>query len=65
MKIEVGKTYMRKVSGRLVTITHKTNSGLWPFVGNDGNNYDENGVWLYKESGMDLIPIPPTPTNPS
>jgi hypothetical protein len=65
MKLKVGKTYMRRQSKKLVTITHKTISGLWPFVGDDGNYYKEDGMWLDTESSMDLIAEAPTPTNPS
>jgi len=65
MKLEVGKRYIRRQSKKIVTITHKTRSGLWPFVGDDGNNYNEDGMWLYRESSMDLICEAPTPTNPS
>jgi hypothetical protein len=61
LKLQVGKTY-RSREGKVVRIVEKIDS-TWPFVGDNGESYDEQGrhCWVNWESPYDLIEEGPDP----
>lgn len=44
LKLEVGKTY-RNREGKVVKIV-ETDDSIWPFVGDNGESYDEQGRYF-------------------